>query len=59
MKIDTLSQLKLRNAIFDNVLAKYYFPSYEIRILLHIIRKTLGWNRTDFGRERVKEDYKI
>jgi phage replication O-like protein O len=48
LKIDTLTQLKLRNTIIDNVLTKYYFPSYEIRILLHIMRKTLGWNRTDF-----------
>jgi len=48
MKITTREQFLYRNAIIDDVLAKYNFPSRQIRVLLHIMRKTLGFNQTHF-----------
>ena len=48
MKITPRDQFKYRNAIIDNVLAKYNFPPRQIRVLMHIIRKTLGFNQTHF-----------
>lgn len=48
MKITPREQFYYRNAIIDNVLAKYNFPPRQIRVLMHIIRKTLGFNQTHF-----------
>jgi len=48
MKITPREQFLYRNAIIDNVLAKYNFPPRQIRVLTHIIRKTLGFNQTHF-----------
>ena len=48
MKITTRQQFLYRNAIIDDVLAKYNFPPRQQRVLQHIIRKTLGFNQTHF-----------
>lgn len=48
MKITPREQFYYRNAIIDHVLAKYNFPPRQIRVLTHIIRKTLGFNQTHF-----------
>ena len=48
MKILPRDQFLYRNGIIDNVLAKYNFHPRQIRVLMHIIRKTLGFNQTHF-----------
>ena len=46
MKISVQDQFEYRNMIIDNVLCKYNFPPRQIRVLMHIIRNTLGYNKT-------------
>ncbi len=36
------------NSIIENVLCKYTFPAYELRLLFFIMRNTVGWNVPGF-----------